>query len=277
MRETRRRWLVAIIVVAIVVLVVLAERALAPKLFPAPAWVDTVGPVALSSPTTGVIDGVPVVAFGSENGELYVVDARTGKDLPGWPRPVDIAGRSPTAVESSPTIAYLDGPSGPPTIVVGAGSTYVADQQGGLIAFNANGSVRFVFHTKDVFDEWHPGAVDGYDNGVVSTPAIGDVTGDGQQDIVFGSWDHRLYALTPSGTLVKGFPVDNEDTIWSSPRSRTCGARATSTTSSSAATHRAGTAATAGSSATTATATAPRTSCGSAARTRRSGPRRRWA
>lgn len=212
-----RRFVVALLVLALVVLIVLVGRALQPKRFPAPAWVDSVGPVALSSPATGVIGGVPVVAFGSENGDLYVVDARTGKDLPGWPQPVDIAPGHPSAIESSPTIAHLEGPSKAPTIIVGAGSTYVADQQGGLIAFNANGSVRFVFHTKDVFDEWHPGKPDSYDNSVFSTPAVGDVTGDGQRDIVFGSYDHRLYALTPNGRLVKGFPVDTEDTIWSSP------------------------------------------------------------
>ncbi len=34
---------------------------------------------------------------------------------------------------------------------------------------------------------------------------------------MFGSWDHRLYALQPDGNLVPGFPIDTEDTIWSSP------------------------------------------------------------
>jgi len=186
--------------------------------FPAPSWVDTVGPVALSSPTTGVIDGTPVVAFGSESGYLYVVNARTGANMAGWPQPVELAPGQPSAIESSPTIAYLHGPSKPPIIVVGAGSTYVANQQGGLVAFRPNGSVAFRFNTLDVFDEWKPtGKPDGYDNGIFSTPAVGDVTGNGQLDLVFGSWDHRLYALNPNGQLVPGFPVDNEDTIWSSP------------------------------------------------------------
>ncbi|MDA8296626.1 MAG: hypothetical protein M0004_08595 [Actinomycetota bacterium] len=185
--------------------------------FPQPDWVDTVGPVALSSPATGVIDGVPVVAFGTESGYLYVVNARTGRNLAGWPQAVDIAPGVPTAVESSPTIAYLDGSNQPPTIIVGAGSTYVPDQQGGLIAFNANGTVRFRFATKIIFNEWSTTGPNIYHNGVFSTPAIGDVTGNGQQDIVFGSWDHDLYALTPQGKLVPGFPVNNLDTIWSSP------------------------------------------------------------
>src|SRR5260221_2155704 len=65
-----------------------ARLASVPASFPAPSWVDTVGPIALSSPTVATIDGVPAVVFGSENGELYVVDAASGANLPGWPQPV---------------------------------------------------------------------------------------------------------------------------------------------------------------------------------------------
>ncbi len=185
--------------------------------FPAPSWVDTVGAVALSSPTVGTIGGEEVIAFGTESGYLYVVNARTGRNLPGWPQPVEITPGRVAAVESSPTFANLDGPGRPPTIVVGAGSTYVRNEQGGLVAFNANGTVRFRFLTRDVFNEWTGGGPAGYHNGVFSTPAIGDVTGNGTPDIVFGSWDHNIYALTPSGALVPGFPIGNLDTVWSSP------------------------------------------------------------
>jgi hypothetical protein len=197
-----------------------ARLAAAAVTFPAPSWIDTVGPIALSSPTVATIDGVTAVVFASEDGELYVVNAATGANLPGWPEPVTLSGGAPTAIESSPTVAYLDGPANPPSIIVGAGSTYAPNQQGGLVAFRASGSIRFTFHTKDIFNEWTgkstPGP-DGFDEGVFSSPAVGDITGDGQPDIVFGSYDHRVYALTASGALVKGFPIDTEDTIWSSP------------------------------------------------------------
>lgn len=188
--------------------------------FPQPLWSDTAGPVALSSPTVATIDGVSAVVFASENGYLNVVDATTGLPLPGWPEPVELAPGVPSAIESSPTVAYLDGPDHPPSIIVGAGSTYVAQQHGGLVAFRADGQVRFTFHTMDVYNEWsgnsRPGP-DGYDEAVFSTPAVGDITGDGRLSIVFGSYDHHLYALRPNGKLVRGFPVDTEDTIWSSP------------------------------------------------------------
>ncbi len=188
-----------------------------PLSFPSPTWTDTVGPIALSSPTVATIDGVTAVVFGSESGYLYVVNALTGRNLPGWPEPVAVAPGVPTAVESSPTVAYLDGPKSPPSIIVGAGSTYIADQEGGVIAFNANGTIRFKFLSRAVFDEW-PGTSGGnYRNSVFSTPAVGDLSGDGQLDIVFGSYDHRLYALDSEGNLLPGFPIDTQDTIWSSP------------------------------------------------------------
>ncbi len=107
--------------------------------------------------------------------------------------------------------------------MVGAGSTYISKQQGGLVAFRANGQVRFIFHTRDIYNEWNGRSTprpDGYDEAVFSTPAVGDITGDGRLDIVFGSYDHRLYALRANGRLVPGFPFDTEDTIWSSPALR---------------------------------------------------------
>ncbi|HVB07287.1 MAG TPA: hypothetical protein VNF07_13675 [Acidimicrobiales bacterium] len=193
----------------------------ATAVFPSPTWTDMVGPIALSSPTVATIDGTQAVVFASEDGEVYVVDANSGANLPGWPQPVTLSGGAPTAIESSPTVAYLDGPGKPPTILIGAGSTYAKNQQGGLVAFRVNGTVRFTFHTRDVFNEWNAGSgppsPDGFDEGVFSTPAVGDITGNGQQDIVFGSYDHNLYALTPKGRLVPGYPLDTEDTIWSSP------------------------------------------------------------
>ena len=56
-----------------------------------------------------------------------------------------------------------------------------------------------------------------YSDPVFATPAVGDITGTGQLDIVFGSYDHYIYALQPDGRLVPGFPIHRADTIWSSP------------------------------------------------------------
>ncbi len=55
------------------------------------------------------------------------------------------------------------------------------------------------------------------ESGVVGTPAVGDVNGDGRREVVFGSWDHRLYVVGRRGHILPGFPMDTLDTIWSSP------------------------------------------------------------
>jgi hypothetical protein len=188
-----------------------------PTWFGQPAWVIGchIGGQAFTSPVVGSIDGQKVVVDASLSGEVYVVNARTGKELPGWPQRATLTGDTATAIDSSPAIAYLNGPSAEPSIVVGLGSQYVKDQNGGVMAWNANGTVRFRFLTKKTFSQW--GGPADYTNSVFASPAIGDLTGNGQQDIVFGSFDHYLYALNPSGKLLPGFPINRADTIWSSP------------------------------------------------------------
>jgi hypothetical protein len=173
------------------------------------------GPVWMSSPVIATIDGVKAVVLATLSGEIYVMDAKSGAELPGWPQFVHINSRTPTAIDSSPAVAYLDGPNRPPSIIVGAGSLWRRDQQGGLEAFYASGKVRFVFQTRRTFNPWGSGP-DDYSDPVFATPAVGDITGSGQLDIVFGSYDHFIYALQPNGRLVPGFPVNRADTIWSS-------------------------------------------------------------
>jgi hypothetical protein len=186
--------------------------------FQGPSWaLKELGPVWMSAPVVATIDGVKAVVLATLSGEIYVVNARSGRELPGWPQWVHINSTSPTAVDSSPAVAYLDGPDRPPSIIVGAGSLWRPDQQGGLEAFYASGKVRFVFQTKRTFNPWARTAPNDYSDPVFATPAVGDITGTGQLDIVFGSYDHNIYALQPDGHLVPGFPVQRADTIWSSP------------------------------------------------------------
>jgi hypothetical protein len=54
-------------------------------------------------------------------------------------------------------------------------------------------------------------------SGIFSSPAIGDINGDGAQEIVVGNWGQHLYAWTYTGEMLPGWPINNEDTIWSSP------------------------------------------------------------
>ncbi len=172
------------------------------------AWITPIGPTHLSSPVIADVngDGHPDVVTSDLSGMLHVLDGRTGRDLPGWPQPIQIIPGQTVASESSPTVADLDN-NGRMEIIVGAGSLNAPGQQGGVEAFNANGSVLWRIRTQTVAGE----------SGVVGTPAVGDVNGDGYPDVVFGSWDHNIYVVNRFGQALPGFPFNSLDTIWDSP------------------------------------------------------------
>ena len=55
---------------------------------------------------------------------------------------------------------------------------------------------------------------------MVSTPAIGDVDGDGSVEVIFGGLDHRLYVVNGGDGLSNNaaiWPRDMRDTVFSSP------------------------------------------------------------
>jgi ribosomal protein L24E len=215
----RRRFLpggrrVAAAVVAVMAAIALSSAgstapsgAATPGRFPSARWAKGLGPVHLSSPVVADVngDGHLDVVTADLSGELHVLDGRTGRDLRGWPQPVQVVPGQTVAVESSPTVADLDH-NGKQEIIVGAGSVDYSGQQGGVVAFNANGSVRWRFKTM---------TVNGL-NAVVGTPAVGDVDGDGFPDVVFGSFDQRIYALNRFGQALVGFPFFAKDTVWDS-------------------------------------------------------------
>ncbi len=185
-----------------------ASGAAGPATFGGAAWSTSLGPTHLSSPVVADVngDGHADVVTSDLSGTLHVLDGRNGRDLPGWPQPIQIVPGQTVASESSPTVADLDR-NGHMEIVVGAGSLNVTGQQGGVEAFNANGSVRWRIRTQTAAGQ----------NGVVGSPAVGDVSGDGYPDVVFGSWDHGIYAVNRFGQALPGFPFNSLDTVWDSP------------------------------------------------------------
>jgi hypothetical protein len=210
----RSRWLLAATFVVTCVVPVTSAHAADP----APGWaITTNGWNRSSSPVIADVngDGVPEVVVGHEDGYVRVVDA-DGHALPGWPRPAIMAGSSPTAIDGSPAIGDLNH-NGGRQIVVGVGSVFQPNRNGGVIVFRSDGSIACRFRTQDAFNQWSGGPPDGYSDGVFSTPAIGDVNGDGYPDIVFGSWDHNVHAIDRSCHEISGFPYLVGDTVWSSP------------------------------------------------------------
>ncbi|MGB9111613.1 MAG: hypothetical protein WCF24_02675 [Acidimicrobiales bacterium] len=177
--------------------------------FPAATWQTCFGgSVAESSPSVATYHGTTILAVGDEQGYVHVINATTGAELPGWPQRMKDPGGGVVAIEGSPAIGFLNGPNKPPSIIVGTGSRFVKNTQREVEAFTLKGRVRWLFHV---------GQAAGTAPGVLSSPAVGSLTGGPQQDVVFGAWDHNIYALNAKGKLLSGFPVNTADTIWSSP------------------------------------------------------------
>jgi hypothetical protein len=152
-------------------------------------------------------DGTKSILFGTVKGELHVIyknGSGTWGEAPGFP--VQLGG----PIDSSPAVGNLEG-NGVPAIVVGYGSNNDLTKPGGVKAFRRDGTLLWTVVTQQVVGS-------GGSDPVVSTPAIGDVDGDGKLEVVFGSFDFRVYVVdAATGANKPNWPKFMRDTIWSSP------------------------------------------------------------
>ena len=206
-----------------------------PRLLAAAAAVLAGGLVPLATPAEAVYETSWVASgYGVHRSSPALADLSVGRvvlsaDMEGWLRAVrgdgSVAWRVAvdpqpgvrTAVESTPASGDLDA-DGADDVVVGAGSIDPGDlsQPGGVVAYRGDGSVLWRWRAPDRFSP--TGRPDGVPDGIYSSPAIGDVDGDGAVDVVFGGWDHNVWALRGrDGSVVPGFPFENTDTVFSSP------------------------------------------------------------
>ena len=187
---------------------------------PAPVWSHTFGGWnRSSSPVIADVngDGRNDIVHGHQDGYVRVLDAATGTNLPGWPQPNQVRPGVATAIDGSPAVGDLDR-DGTNEVVVPGGSTWKANQPGGIVVFRRDGSIKCRFETRDEGNVWaNTGGADGYPDGVYSSPALGDVDGDNYPDIVFGAWDLRVHAIDRNCRELSGFPVNVEDSTWGSP------------------------------------------------------------
>lgn len=127
-------------------------------------------------------------------GSVYVLD-RFGQRLPGFPRFVH------ETIQSAPAVHDLND-DGWQEIIVGTGTFYYNNSPD-----HPTGEFRvYVWdHQGQDFPGWGGGQPT--QKAVSSAPAVGDITGDGQPEIVAGDMDGRLYAWRWNGASVPGFPM----------------------------------------------------------------------
>ncbi|OGW79758.1 MAG: hypothetical protein A3G33_01775 [Omnitrophica bacterium RIFCSPLOWO2_12_FULL_44_17] len=145
-----------------------------------------------------------ITGAGSTGGQIYAWH-HDGSVLNGWPK------QMPKAVVASLSAGDID-PLFP-------GQEIVA----GLMAkniYNLDGTIKtivpniYVYHCDGTIVSGWPQATGKY---IYSSPAVGDIDGDGNLDILFGSDDKNLYAFHGDGTAVQGFPLQTQGLIHASP------------------------------------------------------------
>ncbi len=105
-------------------------------------------------------------------------------------------------IEDAPAIGDING-DGHPDIVIGIGGQSTVPGFIGVVALDRLGNVLWRHAVGQT--------------GVLASPALGDIDGDGRADVVFGALDHFIYALHGDGTLIAGFPFNNTDSVQSTP------------------------------------------------------------
>ncbi|MFQ5558073.1 MAG: FG-GAP-like repeat-containing protein, partial [Acidimicrobiales bacterium] len=181
--------------------------------------VDTPGWNRSSSPVIADIDGdgANEVVVGHQDGILRAYEGDGSLRWATAAVPGIGAGcraqSGPTAVDSSPAVADLDG-DGTAEVIVGLGSTWRSGQNGSLLVLDGpSGAIEWRWaggRDRDTIPA-NTGVPDGWCDGVFTTPAVADVDGDGSLDIVFAGWDFNIWAVDHTGTALAGFPFDNDD------------------------------------------------------------------
>ena len=160
-----------------------------------------------SSPSLGNLDADPAseIAIGSLDGKVYVWNP-DGSRVPGWPRRLDAPNTFAGPVNGTPAIGDIDG-NGSNEVVVGS-------DNGWVFAFSAAGHVmpgwpQFTGHNADFPDRCATDAC----TGVVGSPTLADLDGDGRLEVIAGSFSHKIFVWRWNGAVLPGWPRDVWDGV----------------------------------------------------------------
>ncbi len=167
------------------------------------SWVKHSSPVVANLGPLG-----RAIIVGDQGGRLTALRFSGGKLTKLW----DSGGSIRTHIDSSPAVADLNR-DGCPEVLVGAGNEFRPTDSGVHVFDCRGGNHRF----------WPaPGHPKPNHVGVFSTPAIGDVDGNGWLDVAYGSFNEKIYVKDGNGKDLPGWPRENLDTVWSSPALARC-------------------------------------------------------
>jgi hypothetical protein len=132
-------------------------------------------------------DGKKDILFGTENGRVYCLDLNGN---------IKWQFETSGSVSSTPTLININNDNNL-EVIFSERSGSPMNRAGKIFALSADGKL--------IWDYSNEESSDGFD----ASAAVGDITGDGELDIVVGSLDGNVYTLTKNGTLIWKYDTGN--------------------------------------------------------------------
>ncbi len=98
-------------------------------------------------------------------------------------------------VENVPAVADINRDGSPEVVVAVGKDPYKSGYNGRVVAYNSQGGQLWEFYTHDRFGN-------GYTDGIMSSPSLCDLDGDGYLETIFGALDGYIYAVRSNGQLM---------------------------------------------------------------------------